>query len=142
MKQLALCDIDGCLLDCMHRLDLIMKGDFENGWEDDTVLPAGFKIYSHLLQDPEVQVVFNTARPERNRATTQKALSSLFPKATWQLWMRPDNDKTPDEEMKVAQLFKHGYKPEDVLIVFDDRNIICEAFRSLGVTAYQTATGY
>jgi hypothetical protein len=139
-----LCDIDGCLYDLQHRLDFIMKGDLRTGWEKDTLIHAGQSIYAGLLRSPDFQVVFNTSRPESVRDITLKQLAAAFPAAKdFTLWMRPTTETgTPDPELKVAQVYAHGLTMDDIFLVFDDRNVICEAFRTYGVTAYQTDTGY
>jgi hypothetical protein len=139
-----LCDIDGCLYNLEHRLDSIMKRDHRTGWEQDTLIDAGRVVYSGFIRSSEFQVVFNTSRPESVRDITIKQLQAAFPSTEYfTVWMRPATEAgTPDHELKVAQVYAHGLTMGDIFLVFDDRNVICEAFRSFGVTAYQTDTGY
>ena len=138
----VLCDIDGCVLNLEHRLESIMKGDFESFHENDTIIPQGYLIYNALLADRRLSVVFNTSRPESNRATTEKQLRAIFGKKRWQLWMRQPGPRLPDQELKINQVISRSIPFSDIFMVFDDRNVICEAFRAHGVVAYQTATGY
>jgi hypothetical protein len=52
------------------------------------------------------------------------------------LLMRPNNNHTPSPIVKIALVEKH-FKKEDVLVVFDDRDDVCAAFRAIGIRAFQ-----
>lgn len=148
-RKLALLDIDGCVLNIEARLHHWHNGDYTSfweGWETDEPIPQGVYFYKQLIEDPEVHAVFSTARDEAVRHITMIQLRQLFgASASFDLWMRPPGfPKTNDSdvELKTGAITRNGYSPNDIFIAFDDRNIIVEAYRKLGIVAYQTATGH
>ena len=54
--------------------------------------------------------------------------------------MRGAKDFRSDEIIKKEFLYKYT-KPEDVFIVFDDRNTVVEMWRSLKITCFQVDDG-
>lgn len=145
MKTICLLDIDGCCLDSMHRVPLLLDGKYKEYaelWWKDAPIPQGVMIYSALLQNPELQCVFVTSRQESARATTLVQLENLFGDKSFLLLMRPEGNSDEDTVVKRALVEKEGIAWSDVFIEFDDRPSIVEMYRSLGCVAYQTDTGY
>jgi len=149
--KLALMDIDGCLSSCDHRIDHLLKdGDYEKYLSLshlDTPIPQGVYFYRLLFEDPNVLPVFITARGEDQREMTVSQIQKfVFPHLVdgkdFELWMRPVGDKRHDYDLKIWHLESRNLTPENIFIAFDDRQVICEAYRKFGIVAYQTATGY
>ena len=138
----VLCDIDGCLINLEHRLGHVMKGDFETGWKADQIIKAGQATYAALAKNPTLRLAFNTSRPEHTRAITEAQLKIALPNAKWDLWMRPEGNTMPDNILKLWQLSSRNIAAPQVLLAFDDRKIICQAYRQHNIVAYQTAVGY
>lgn len=142
----VICDIDGCCLDPDERIGHLLAGDYDTFlslWETDKPIPQGVFTYIQYLKNPKFfKVVFVTSRRERERSFTEVQLDRLFCEYEYEVWMRPNDDHREDCEVKLAILKSHGVQPDEVFIAFDDRNVICEAYRRHGIVAYQTATGY
>lgn len=144
MKNLILFDIDGCLLEPgPGRFNAFQRQDwiaYHAAHVEDTPIPAGLSVYRALCADPSLKCVFLTDRSERNRHYTQAQLDSLGFQGV-PLWMRDrDRKRTPDDggPSKLITLEENGYRVDDVLLVFEDRQDIVDMWRSLGVTCYQT----
>lgn len=144
MKNLVLFDIDGCLLEPgPGRYNAFLRQDwiaYHAAHVEDTPIPAGLSVYRSLCANPGLKCVFLTDRSERNRHYTQAQLTSLGFEGI-PLWMRDRNRKRePDDggPSKLITLQENGFRPDDVLIVFEDRQDIVDMWRSLGVTCYQT----
>lgn len=142
--MIALFDIDGCCVDSSFRAEHI-ELDFERYLAlhaTDKPILQGVMIYSLLMDVPDMEPVFITTRGEEQRTNTEALLESIFPDREFKLLMRPEGDRRKDVEIKQELLEKNGIHPEDVFIAFDDRPVIVEMYRSLGIVAYQTAEGY
>ena len=141
----VICDIDGCCLNSEARIQYLLDGDYatySEMWETDVPIPQGVFVYRQFMRNRLLNIVFLTSRFELARETTTSQLQRLFPGEEFQLLMRRDGDNREDAEVKVEALATHGMSAENIFIAFDDRNVICEAYRKLGIVAYQTATGY
>lgn len=146
MKGYVLMDIDGCCLNNKARWNRLQEGittykQYVEEGHMDTPIPMGCVIYAMLIASP-LTCVFNTARDEQLREMTGLQLEALFPGHNCTVWMRPPGNELHDHDLKLWQLEHHGIKPEQVVLAFDDRPSVCEAYRKLGITAYQTDTGY
>lgn len=148
-----ICDLDGTIADCSHRLHHIEKdpkdwGSFFAECEDDKPIESMVflidnfiqaLLYQTLCDMPQVRVIYSTGRPERIRNKTRDWLrhevNRFIPHE--QLLMRPDGDHRPAEVVKLEQVAKAGIKPEDILCVFDDDEKVCKAWKDLGVTVYK-----
>jgi phosphoglycolate phosphatase-like HAD superfamily hydrolase len=145
MTKWAVLDIDGCILNIDHRLPFLLDGDYDTFHKlhhTDVPIPQGVYLYKILLADPNIRVAFSTSRPEKSRNSTMMQLNKLFGYVDFELWMRDDEDDRPDHELKIDAIYGNGLEPYDIFLACDDRNVICEAYRGLGITAYQLDTGY
>ena len=146
-KNIALLDIDGCVINIDARLPYLLAGDYDGflkNWKTDRAIPQGLYFYKTLIRDPEIRVIFNTARPEHDRLITTTQLTHVLGSSDFELWMCPDEDhnRIDDVELKLNAIYRNNVDPTDIFIAFDDRNCIVEAYRKLGICSYQTDTGY
>jgi hydroxymethylpyrimidine pyrophosphatase-like HAD family hydrolase len=150
MKNVIICDLDGTLANCEHRVHHVQKVDgnglkkrpnweaFYAGVKDDTVNPAvGITIRS--LLDGDYPIIFCSGRPERCRADTEAWLAKHYI-YDYTLLMRPDGDFRADYIVKQEILDNHIDK-DRVLFVMDDRQQVVDMWRRNGLTCFQVAKG-
>ena len=117
--MLIICDIDGTIADCSHRVPLIPDWDAFNGLmaEDEPILPvvnlilraaippateAVMSAYPFLCNPPR-RLAFLTGRPERYRPVTARWLldhCNLAEHDDYDLIMRPDENYDSDVDLK------------------------------------------
>jgi len=137
-------DIDGCCIDSTFRHEHVQV-DFKRYLElhpTDKPIMQGVLVYTLLLELQDFRHVFITGRGEEERESTTAILERLFHGKTFELLMRPADDRRPDVEIKGELMQQNGIWPKDVFLAFDDRPVMVEFYRSLGIVAYQTAEGY
>lgn len=145
---LVLMDIDGCCINSDERWSMLSDNEVEYEHYKtlhhiDKPILAGCVIYSLLLNHSKLCCVFLTSRSEDQREQTEAQLRLLFGhNVDFMLWMKPMGNTDPCMEYKLWMLEQNGYRPEQVVLAFDDRPSVVEAYRAVGITAYQTATGY
>ncbi len=147
-------DLDNCLYDATWRDHLIAhipdgggkrpEDFFEYNLqaEHDEVNPDALRLFMALRTT--YQMVIVTARPERNRALTEKKLTKDGVLHHGVL-MRPNDEMCPSPLFKTGVVIDHvrfiyGPRAElrnHVSLVVDDREDVCEAFHALGVTTLQ-----
>jgi hypothetical protein len=143
-----LCDIDGTIADCTHRLHWIQSKPknwkaFFAATERDAPIRETIEVITALYTYPHHQIIFCTARNEENRAATTVWLSNNV--GAWilncSLYMRKNNDHREDSIVKQEMLDKirlDGYNPT---LVFDDRSRVVEMWRKNGIKCFQVAEG-
>lgn len=144
IRNLVLFDIDGCLLEpCPIRMQAFMDKDYAGyhaGAHRDAAIPAGLAVYKALLSAPYLVCRFLTDRSENNRSYTQARLDDLGFGGIPMMMRDKDRKRAlvAGGPSKVMTLLEHGYKLEEVLLVFEDRQDIVDHWRALGITVYQT----
>lgn len=140
MKRAILVDLDHTVSDAFPRDHMIggpwddyhSASQFDVPLTDMVDLLVALKAGGHPL-------IGITARPGKWRALTMEWLLKF--NLAWlfdELLMRPDEAWHPSPEMKVA-LANERFKDlkAEVLMIIDDREDVCAAFKALGVTALQ-----
>lgn len=151
-KNWIIYDIDGCLVEPdKERLNRFLEGDHEYyhaNHHKDELKPAGLLVYKAMLDQPYTRHAFITGRDENARPYTQDLLNRVFGISRMRsvpLLMRPrpgePNSKLGDRTLKPLLAANHGIKLEEILLVFEDRDIMVDHWRSLGVTVYHTQRG-
>ena len=79
-----------------------------------------------------------TARDEYHRPATLDWLKR-YDIPCDNLLMRPSDDNRYDDEVKL-DLFERNYKKEDVWFVLEDRQMVVNMWRSLGLTLFTTSS--
>lgn len=157
MKNLIVVDIDGTLANIDHRLHFIKQEspDWDSFFEacdrDEpifnviAVVDALRTVMSPRTGYSIYKIVFITGRSELIREKTRiwlkHYLGADLPVMSEDLLMRKEGDHRPDHIVKLEAFRKFGYKFEDVICVFEDRNAVVEAWREKDVTVLQSAKG-
>jgi len=139
--MIALFDIDGCCADSSERHKHLKTDEdlYFSLHHTDKPIEQGVLIYGLLMDVPKLRKVFITGRGAEQRETTELLLAEMFPDCEYELLMRPTGDRRPAEIVKRELMELNDIDPEDVLIAFDDDADVIAMYRSLGITAYQTA---
>ena len=140
----VLFDIDGFIIDSSFRNEHV-EVDFERYLAlhtTDKPILQGVMTASLYMGIATIEPIFITTRGEVQRENTQALLESIFDHSNFELWMRKAGDDRKDVEVKRDLLAEHDVQPEDVFIAFDDRPVIIDLYRSMGIVAYQVAEGY
>lgn len=141
-------DIDGTLADCSHRRHFVegKKKDWESFYEhmDEDKPNANTLDYLCICKEyVGYTPLLVTGRPEKYRKTTRDWLHKHggYNFYSLCLFMRPDDDYTPDDELKkriYLEMIEPYYK---VKLVIDDRDKVVKMWRSLGLECWQVAEG-
>ena len=133
-------DADGTLADVTHRRHLV-SGRGHRDYE---------AFHALLSEDPlnewcaEIMkqfyfagfdVVIVSARPARYETQTRKWLESHNVLYTSLNLLRPNDDSTPDQELKMRWLESYG--KENILFVVDDRQKVVNQWRAAGLVCLQ-----
>lgn len=142
-------DIDGCCVDqtirgeefAEHKDSLKYHADFGK----DRAIIAGTVVYTALLRMPNLRPIFLTSRSSVTEVYTRAQLQSLFDLKDDQYELVTKGEAyryMSDSEFKIKALHDLGIEPQHIIVAFDDRPSVIEAYRKLGITAYQTAKGW
>ena len=138
-------DVDGTLADINHRLHHVKnpegKKHFDNFFAEahkDKPKNDVIDVVTSLQKD--YFVIFLTGKPEKLREVNVEWLNkhtSLKTDTITVLYMRPDGDYTPDDELK-QDIYELNIKDNfDVVGVFDDRGKVVQMWRRVGLTCFQ-----
>lgn len=147
MKTTIICDIDGTVADCTHRLHHV-TGDkkdwdaFYAGVEDDSVIDAVALVVKTLIKNGHYCVIYCTGRPERCRRKTLEWLgrNDLWNEHYCFLLMRSDDDHRPDHVIK-NELVDNLFNKDEILFVLEDRKRVVDMWRKNGFACMQVADG-
>ena len=157
MSNAIICDLDGTLAECEHRVHHVQKvdgnglkkrpdwGAFYAGVRDDTVNGAVLSVLDRFMAygNPRLEIIFCSGRPEQCREDTQWWLGNVA-HLFWDdytLFMRPDGDFRADNIVKQEIYDTHIKGKYDVLFVMDDRQQVVDMWRRNGLTCFQVAEG-
>ena len=154
MKDIIVCDLDGTLANCEHRVHHVQKTDgaglkrkpnwdaFYAGVKDDEVNYPVLHVLNALMgrERPIVDIIFCSGRPERCRADTEWWLREVCHITDYTLLMRKDGDFRADYVVKQEILDAHIDK-DRVLFVLDDRQQVVDMWRRNGLVCFQVAEG-
>jgi phosphoglycolate phosphatase-like HAD superfamily hydrolase len=142
-----ICDIDGTIADCSHRLHHITGGrknwnEFFALTEHDTPIPTVVAVINALHKSGH-RIIFCTARSEKTRSSTTQWLYKHVGKWTLEamLYMRDDQDRRPDDQVKadcLVDMQQDGYKPT---LALEDRSRVVDMWRQQGIQCFQVKEG-
>lgn len=145
MRKAIIVDVDGTIADLTHRLHFVKRPNKDRDYKSFFATMNKDKPKQNVINIIDAlstthKVIYVTGRPEPCRRTTL----NWFKKHAWilcmkseDLFMRPDGDFTPDAELK-AKIYEEKIKGRfDVVAVFEDRQSVCDMWRSKGLTCFQ-----
>lgn len=137
MIPAIICDIDGTVADCSHRLHHLPNWDaFFADCEQD--LPMNDTIDIILQLRKSHHIIFVSGRPEKYRVATRNWLLANRMDFNWTLHMRPDGEHCSDVLFKQRVLTQLQSEFEvEIKGVFDDRPSVIKMWRDNGLTCYQ-----
>lgn len=148
-KKFIVVDIDGTIAKVGDRLKYLQQvpknwDEFYNHCDEDSVIQPIARLVDYLAVDHEI--VYCTGRRESVREKTIQWIDNHMDFAgsfggEINLLMRKDNDWRHDTEVKPEMLAKHGYTPENVWFILEDRDSMVAKWRELGFTCLQVADG-
>lgn len=144
MRKIILCDLDGTLADCSHRLHRILKtpkdwDSFFAACRDDKPIWPLIDLINTLARD-KYEVWITSGRSDQCWQETCDWLKR-FRVDYHALVMRKAGDHTDDSELKVSWLYDGTIPRERVAFALDDRNRVVNAWRAHGITCLQVADG-
>lgn len=149
MKDTIICDLDGTLANCEHRVHHVQNKPknwdaFYAGVKDDDYNYPVLSLLEKFLhyEGWEYKIIFCSGRPERCRGDTDWWLREVchFGSKDYTLLMRKDGDFRQDYIVKQEILDQHIDKGR-VLFVLDDRQQVVDMWRRNGLTCFQVAEG-
>jgi len=147
-KYIVIADLDGTIALCDHRRHFVEgpKKDWDAFFKacvDDTPNEPVITTLQ-ALDEAWHQIIIVSGRAEYVREHTKIWLGKHgIPYA--RLYMRPNGNYTPDDELKFKMLqdIKKdlGFTDENILCFFDDRQKVVDMWRKHGFTCFQVAAG-
>jgi hypothetical protein len=134
-SRMLICDLDGTLLNNLHRADKMPAIDacrtedwreFNHACLDDK--PVAYRVALLNLLAPHYQLMYLTARGKSAMELTRASLAAIgAPSAP--LWMRDEEDHRPSADFKVdevARLLQSFRTRATDMVLMDDDHLICE----------------
>src|SRR5690606_1817255 len=146
-KHWIVVDLDGTLCDCSHRVHWAQAkqwDEFHAGIPEDKPHDDVVTLVSLASQNYEVLVC--TGRNEAHRKATIEWLRHHgLEEVVTDVLMRPDNDRSPDHELKIRLVCEYFGSMDNalksVLLVLDDRDKVVAAWRDAGFKCWQVQQG-
>jgi phosphoglycolate phosphatase-like HAD superfamily hydrolase len=135
--MILLLDLDDTLSDAVWRETLKDDWDFYHSQSpnDKPVAEVVATIRALFFAGWRIHVI--TARPERFREITLRWLIR-YSIPVERVLMRADNDKRRSPDVKLDLVLNNfAGVPRKNMIAFDDREDVCQAYRSAGIVAFQ-----
>lgn len=141
-KDIILCDIDGVIADCTHRLHYITGKErdydaFYDACDQDRRIDDMFDFIRKADDDLAFKVFFITGRPERIREKTARwiKVNGYYSADSSQIIMRKDDDHRKAHIIKEEYL--QHFDKDKILFAIDDDKEVCEMYRSKGINTLQ-----
>lgn len=132
----VICDIDGTLANCVHRVPLLPDYD---AFHSKSILDEPYQDVVDLVNSlVYCHVALITGRPEKWRALTMQWLHRNEVVYD-ELLMRPELNFDRDRDVK--QMLYEKAQFEDVWFVIDDREPVVAMWREIGLTCLQPREG-
>lgn len=158
--KVVICDLDGTIADCTHRLNLVkgpiegLYGDFKPNWDAFFDACVGDKPIQPIMELVKglrrlgYRIVFLSGRSDRvlNKTVQWLAFHGFFPGDNYEyIGMRKHGDHRPDDIVKLELLSELMVKMcihhENIFCVIDDRKRVVDMWRKQGLTCLQVAEG-
>ena len=143
-KQTIIFDVDGTIADVEHRRQFV---NGNNDWDsfrketvNDTPVQWVCDIAKRFIAQGD-EVAFFSARNESERDITEKQISDWIGDGHKGVFLRPDDDFTPDDVFKSELADKFIDMGGKIDLIFDDRQKVVDMWRDKGFTVVQVADG-
>lgn len=145
MPYTIICDLDGTIADCDHRLGFIRnkpknwKAFFAGVKNDKVHMDILFMVQAMLSRG--ATVILATGRPEKTRADTEEWLEKIGFVGWKKLYMRKDGDFRQDVIVKkefLVEMEDDGFFPT---IAIEDRTPVVQMWRDMGLRCIQVERG-
>ena len=137
-KRIVICDIDGTIADCKHRLHYIYKNPEESDYErfysqvqNDKPIESVISEVKGMIND-ETAIIFVSSRPEKYRKQTVEWLNEHFGPLGEALLLRKAGDFR-DANIVKEEIYEEHLKDLNIIKVFEDRLNIIEMWRRKGL---------
>lgn len=143
MNKWIICDLDGTLANCSHRVPLLPDWDaFHAASDKDQPYPVIIQLLRELNTLHPILILTGTPLTHRGVKVAWLVAYGVY----WdELSMRPESDYSPDIECKWNQAVRFFGSEEQVLsqtfLVIDDRDKVVEMWRNKGLTCIQPRLG-
>ena len=144
IKKTIIFDVDGTIADVEHRRHFV---NGNNDWDsfraetvNDTPVQWVCDIAKRFIAQGD-EVAFFSARNESERKITEKQISQWIGDGHKGVFLRPNDDFTPDDEFKSALADKFIDMGGKIDLIFDDRQKVVDMWRDKGFTVVQVADG-
>lgn len=143
IAKYIVCDIDGTLADLSHRKHFIEEPhkDWDSFYEACDLDSPIIKICTlvNIIYSNGFGVIYVSGRRESTRSKTLAWLNR-YGLPNGELFMRPDGDCRPDNEIKL-EILKNNLNKSRIWLVIDDRDKVVKMWRANGLTCLQVANG-
>ena len=143
-KKTIIFDVDGTIADVEHRRHFV---NGNNDWDsfrketvNDTPVQWVCDIAKRFIAQGD-EVAFFSARNESEREITEKQISQWIGDGHKGVFLRPDDDFTPDDVFKSELADKFIDMGGKIDLIFDDRQKVVDMWRDKGFTVVQVAEG-
>jgi len=148
MGKVVVFDLDGTIALCDHRLHFISgeKRDWDSFYKACVSDEPNWPVIHTLRSMSTVgyKILILSGRSDEVRDDTLQWLNH-YGVICDGLYMRQDKDYTPDDQLKEKMMLdaqaEMGFKKEDVLCIYDDRQKVVDMWRRNGYTCFQVAAG-
>lgn len=145
LKKIVVVDIDGTVADCTHRQHHV-NGEGKKDWksffstmDEDTPRTDVYQKAMDEAIHAGAEIIFVSARPEDYRDVTEAWLKK-HDMDYIALVMRGRGDSRPDTQVK-RDIHEKYLKQYEIVKVFDDRPVVIEMWRGLGLTVEDVGNG-
>lgn len=136
LEKVVIFDIDGTIAHMNGK-----RGPFDwNKVDRDDLDPIVSDIFKRYIKDG-IKVFLVSGRDEESRLLTKEWLSFYGLDGYQELYMRPKGDYRKDTVVKKEIYQNHFAGKYWVEVVYDDRSVVVDMWRSLGVKCFQVEPG-
>jgi|JI10StandDraft_1071094.scaffolds.fasta_scaffold460806_2 phosphoglycolate phosphatase-like HAD superfamily hydrolase len=144
MRKIILCDLDGTLANCQHRIRHIMQqpkdwGAFFAECGDDEPIAHIIELVNAIDRD-KYEIWITSGRSDQCKQQTVEWLKKHGVRYD-NLIMRKSGDHTDDGTLKPSWLSDGTIDKSRVAFAIDDRNRVVKSWRDNGVPCLQVAEG-
>lgn len=141
-RRAVICDLDSTLCDTTHR-SFLAEGkrwmEFHDECHNDDVYNWCVTLLEAMqFANPDLRIIFVTARPERVQEKTMKWLKDVFDRTfEFELHMKPPGWNQGSALLKKSIYYEKIAPRYDVLFVLEDEHKVVQMWRSIGLNCLQ-----